>query len=414
MTGVQRDVLAVYGLSLLLVGCGQPARSEREPLIPRAGEEDFALRADSHSQDPRSRRGDDSESAGELHPAQASVQQMLAHLREGRLDLAIEFLPPRYQDDLNQLVREAAASADPEAWAAVLRTADKLLRVLQEKKPLLLSALDPADAEANSPSLTDSWDELVGILTDLRDSELTQLDKLRQFEAQQFLQTTGNSLFQRLRGTAATGGGHPLDVLQAVRVETSLTPDGRVLLLVTPPGGDVADEVEFVSLEGRWVPRSLVNSWDSMLSGWRSWLLRSAEQGDRHRELLAAVEAGVDRLSAAESVEDVQVVAVPLMVMVRQQWVRLSQPAGPGDGVSLTIQTELSDEQTDRLLAELEQLTDDPERCVYSAVSSGGRTVIAVRPVADVQRFAERLSFAVNPQVDVDMRTINVSALRDR
>jgi Fe-S-cluster formation regulator IscX/YfhJ len=101
-------------------------------------------------------------------------------------------------------------------------------------------------------------------------------------------------------------------------------------------------------------------------------------------------------------------------VMVRQQWVRLSQPAGPGDGVSLTIQTELSDEQTDRLLAELEQLTDDPERCVYSAVSSGGRTVIAVRPVADVQRFAERLSFAVNPQVDVDMRTINVSALRDR
>lgn len=399
--------LMLAGATLWLAGCGGSAPAPDNPPAevanPAASETRPANRETERPRDPLpTPRG----FAEEVHPAVAAVQTTLAAVRAGELETAYDFLPPGFQQDIDRVVRELATTVEPEVWNALVRIANKAHRVSREKKPFILASLGRPDQPDQMRALAESWDSLVAALGELLASDLADLNRLREFDSRRFLATTGNTLLQTLRGGNMGVGLDPLS-LQQISVELLSAVDGVVMLQIVPPGGSAVDQVEFVSVDGHWIPRSLANSWESTLNAWSTRISEDGRLGNSARAFLVQLEAGLDRLLAAETQEEFVAVAAPLMNQTRQSVERLMQPPGPPGGVSLTISGALDDEQVTRLLRDLEQLTDEPERCVYSSVTSGGRTVIALRPVADVQRFSERLTFAADIQVDVEARTIH-------
>lgn len=346
----------------------------------------------------------------EPHPAVTAVQSTLAAVRDGRLAEAYDFLPPGFQSDVDQIIQEAAAQVEPELWQAVARTAHKGLQVLQEKKPLILESLNQPEREASIEQLAAAWDDLVASLAELETSELADLEQLRRLNSRQWLATTGSSLFQRLRGPEGAESLNPLAAMLEPSVTEAASPDGRLMLAIAPPGHEENDLVEFVQIENRWIPRSLAEGWPVTREAWR----RRLSPGDRESQqrviaALTEIEASFDQLLAATTVEEFQTVAVPLVVKSLQAFNRWQQPAGPPDGVSLTIRGNLSDDQQTRLLADLEQLSDDAARCVYTATSSSDRMVISLRPVSDVEKLAARLPFASDVQVDPVGRSISLT-----
>jgi hypothetical protein len=343
----------------------------------------------------------------EPHPAVLAVHAMLQSLRDGRLDEAYDFLPERFQVDVDRLLQERAAEVDPELWQAVTRTAYKGLLLLREQKSLILESLNQPESAAAVEELAASWDGLVDTLAELESSDLARLESLRRMESRRFLATTGNALFRGLRGVDAVGGGTPLDALLETRVTETTWPDGRVVLAITPPGQEHANLVEFVSIDGRWIPRPMADAWRTTLDAWRIRLaLGDREAQVKARAAIAEFEASVDQMRAATTVEEFQAAAAPSLLTIYQTYKQWSQPPGPPGGVSLTVRGHFDDDEQTRILADLEPLTDDPPRSVYTATAGPDAMVISLRPVADVEAFARRLSFAVDLQIDAANRTV--------
>ncbi|HUQ68967.1 MAG TPA: hypothetical protein VM165_05565, partial [Planctomycetaceae bacterium] len=307
-------------LTLLVTAAGLLAGCARSGPNPAAKTADPASVPEAHDHATSSRRGAAGEripvlSDIEPHPAVAAVQGMLAAVRDGRLAVAYDFLPPGYQSDVDQIIQEAAAQVEPELWQAVARTAHKGLQVLREKKPLILESLSQPERQASIEQLAAAWDGLVSTVTELETGLLADLEQPRRWNSRLFLETTGSSLFRRLRGPEGSESLNPLAAMLEPHVTEEASPDGRLILRIRPPGQDEDDHVEFVQIENRWIPRSLADGWPEMREAWRRRLSPGhRESQQRVIAALAEIEASFDQMLAATSVEEFQTAAVPLGV----------------------------------------------------------------------------------------------------
>jgi hypothetical protein len=342
----------------------------------------------------------------ELHPAVIGVNQAVQALREGQLGVAYDFLPRQFQTDLDQIVQQGATTVDPALWEVVRRVGGKLRRVLDEKQPLIAQSWPPPEGDADRPGLSaETLAALSETLSVLPWDKWSDLAWWRKFDSRHLLETTGNDLWRKLHGPDGPGRDLALPTPDAVQV---MSTDTRVFLLIARPGQDAADHVEFVDVDARWIPRALADGWPETMNGLRKRIsLIDAAMQQRAIATLTEIEARLDQMLAAEDVAQFQAAAVPLVLAAIQTYQWWQQPPGPADGVSITIRGATSDEQQTLILADLEQLSDDPERCVYSAASSGDGMVISLRPVSDVERFAARLPFAAELKFDVGARTVS-------
>lgn len=315
--------------------------------------------------------------------AEATFQQTLIAFQEGRLDAAYDFLPLTYQTDLEKLVHEFAEKMDAELWSNSFATLSKVGTLLKTKKALILG-LDQVKKSAIAPSITPHWDTIVAGVQSVANCEISTVEGLKQADLRKLLSAVSQSL-----------SGVPLPKFGDVKVHTiSSDGDAAVLTYEESKNGE-SHQVEFVKVEGKWLPKSIVQAWQTGIADARA---RLAEMPGR----IAAVKPGMlqqfeivngmlDQLQQAKTADEFSGAAGPLMFAlvfsVRQaEQAVMDAAANPhrGPPVHLVINRELTDDQLTKLKQAVLTFLDDP-KINFEMIANDGKTRCRFTSIPDAE-----------------------------
>ena len=242
-------------------------------------------------------------------PDQA-VMTVVNGLGENQPEVIWQALPASYQDDVSGLVREFAGQMQGSLWDQTFGTLNTLTRVLDEKRQFVLEHPMVAEQLSKSPNAEVTYDAVVALLKTLLSSDIASLQRLSDFDGERFLATTGSEVMARMGDLAALSpdSKETLDEISSLRVTLSRTEGERAWVLIEKPD-EKTEEVEFVVVEGKWVPAGMAEGWDSGIAGAREQLSQAAldpAQTVQAGAMLAMVDGSLAGLLAAQTSEEFQ------------------------------------------------------------------------------------------------------------
>ncbi|MGQ0635404.1 MAG: hypothetical protein ACT4QC_12390 [Planctomycetaceae bacterium] len=355
--------------------------------------------------------------------ADRAVLAVIAGLRDKHPEALWDFLPPRQQRDVSELVHEFARRMDDELWSQTIQTLRKLADALGAQ----LKRLPPDSAAPD-------WEGLASLLRTLVESDLADLRRLQRADVRQLLATTGGRLFGQLEFFSVLAYDDPfaarLDELSQLQITLqSTTGDSAVVRIDSPQQGPQA--TEFVRVDGHWIPQALSDGWIEAMGLARAWLsLLSPETlapaKARWLALLKTLDAAVNRLSAEKdpaqfesSLAAVRFAFAPLAGMLNgalpdatiEEPLDPDEPPAAVDIATLVVEGRFDDsrlaELDDRLQAVL------PDRPFFEQTSSDDLASFKIGPIPDVAAFARQLDFLEVVSVNIAQRTI-AARLREK
>lgn len=348
----------------------------------------------------------------------AAVMAALEGVKSGRLQQSYDFFPASYQKDVDALVNQFAGKMDPEIWQQSFAVLNKAVQVLKTKKELILEGPMFAGPNAGPQGeiARQNWDGAVTFLETLVGSDLADLEKLKALESRMFLEQTGNKLLTQALSLGAAAGQNPLETLKDVSV-TVVSRDGdKAVVKMVSPQEPEAQEVEFVKVEGKWLPQSLVDGWKDQIDQARAQIdqIKPEELAAAKPQALGqlkSVDATLDKLLAAKTADEITAAATPLIfqAMMMGQMFNTQAPASSPQPVTIRVVGELSDSQASELAEKLRDLSDDPLNAETTVLPpENGHTMIELSGVKGVSAFADRLEFASVKAIDPSQRVIEI------
>ncbi len=259
--------------------------------------------------------------------ADAAFHNLTSAIESNDLHGAWHFLPESYQADANGILHEFAEKMDAQLWNAGTGTFQKVEEVLRTKKNLILQneilAQMPGKAE-----LEENYDHLVNILGILKSSDLMDLDKLKTADLGRILSTTGNSLMNEaakmeVEGSMEIPGLSDVKDAQSEMANMKaelISEEGDEAVVRITGDGDHDAEVEFVRVEGKWIPKDLAEEWPEMIREFREGLQEIGQipPGEKQQIMMGInmVNGVLDQMLAAETPEDMQNVLAGVMGMM--------------------------------------------------------------------------------------------------
>ncbi len=240
----------------------------------------------------------------------AAVKTVVSELKKNRPQVLWQALPGSYQADISGLVQEFANQMQDSLWDHTLATFSKVVRVLVEKKQFLLDYPMVRVQLSKSPNEEAVYDEVVALLDTLISSDLSSLDRLRSFDGDRFLSTTGSQIMAQISYLEALAPeeAETLNKLRTMSVTLIQSKGDRAWLLVETPDEE-PQEVEFILVEGKWVLAAMAEAWDTMINLAREHLNLVAVDPQQTAQLslvLAMLDGGLEVLLAAETSEQFQ------------------------------------------------------------------------------------------------------------
>jgi hypothetical protein len=207
--------------------------------------------------------------------ADAALKVILQGLHENHPDILWDSLPASYQRDVNELVHLFANRLHPEAWRWFLQIADKgagrmrLLATIPEERN---DFADGGEAAEDLNAFVLCADELAR----LSQCGPAGLEQLKSADTGMILRNEGRRLMSRFRNFLKLFGAGvfsaPFDDPGNVRIGLKKSDaDGAIVEFETPGWGD--GEIDFVRVEGKWVPRALADHWQTAIARVRNALL---------------------------------------------------------------------------------------------------------------------------------------------
>lgn len=346
----------------------------------------------------------------------AAVLAALEGVKTGQLQQSYDFFPPSYHKDVDGLVNQFAGKMDPEIWQQTFAVLKKGVEVLKSKKDLILAS--PMFANPNAAAQTElarqNWDGAVGLLDTLVNSELADLDKLKALESRMFLQGTGNQLLTQALAIGTAAGQNPLDQLKKVSV-TVVSRDGDQAVVKLTSEDQPPQEVDFVKIEGKWLPKSMVDDWKNQIEQFKARIgeIKAEDLTAAKPAALAQLkmlDGTLDQILAAKTADEVTAAALPLILQAGGLSAMLNSPA-PGSSAPVTIRVvgELSESQASELAGKLRDLADDSLNAETTVLPpEGGHTLIELSGVKNLSNFAKKLEFADVKAVDNNERVIEI------
>lgn len=315
--------------------------------------------------------------------AEATFQQTLIAFQDGRLDAAFELLPGSYQTDVQNLVRLFAEKMDTDLWSQVFQLANKTSNVLKAKKELFFSH-NGLKRMPQMEAIKPHWDTIVSGLREIATSDVADLLKLKQADLKQLL-VSGNRLF----------GSLPLPKFGDVQVTTVKTDGDSATLSYKESGQSPAKEVEFVRIEGKWLPKSIAESWSSSIAAARNRLSELPQriagwkpEAMKHMETISGM---LDQVNAAKNSDEFNAALAPLgftvafAAQMAQQALQDSESSSRKEhAVSCIINRELKESELTSLKKHvLAALGDAASRTDYELIPNDGKTRCRFTPIAD-------------------------------
>ena len=242
-------------------------------------------------------------------PDQA-VMAVVDGLGENQPQVIWQALPASYQNDVSGLVREFAGQMQDSLWDQIFGALTKLTRVLDEKRQFVLEHPRVVQQLSKSPNAEATYDAVVALLKTILSSDISSLQRLSDFDGERFLATTGSQVMAQLGDLAALApdSKETLDEISSLSVTLSRTEGERAWVLIEKPD-EKTEEVEFVLVEGKWVPAAMAEGWDSGIADAREQLSQvvvDPAQTAQAEIVLAVVDGALEGLLVAQTSEEFQ------------------------------------------------------------------------------------------------------------
>lgn len=346
--------------------------------------------------------------------ADAAVRAVIDGLRKDHPEALWDFLPASYQQDLNDLGHDFARRMDPEVWSSAIKVVRKVASVFSSKKEFL-APLAPA---------TD-WGQLATLLRTLADSELGDLERLKTADGRAMLATSGAAAMKQWDLLTQFAGGLGELNLGELQVTLESSTGDTAVVVVDIPGIEPQPS-EFVKVEGKWIPRTLAESWVEKIGEARARMILLSPDNlagfkPRTMTLLASLDMVLDKLASSRNAGEFQEalaglrVFQPLLAELKGAVPDSeAQDEAPADRaaprtdqiVTLIIRGNLSDSAQDELTDRLRLLLAPADKALIELVGFEELTSYKLGPVDDVEALAKGLGFLEIVSVDPKTRTI--------
>lgn len=337
-------------------------------------------------------------------PPVAAVRAVLDEVETGRLEAFADFLPDSYQQDITALVRLIGEKTPDDAWTRWQSIAEKGTQLLRNK-PQLGAIL------VGGPSVPENDEfhaRLSTALDLLADDAAWDRTRWQTFELRPFLKDAGSALY--LAWQALSPPNSSLLTQTKVRL---LKLEGDVAELeFRTPVDPAARTVEFAHVEGKWIPKSLAEGWQTTVRAARSQLEQMEETrflriAEKLEQILMPVESTLDQMLRSSRPEELQLGGWQIQSLLLQG-LRDLQGAGPPPRVEIRVAAELSEAELTKLLEQLVEASDQPDAAEYVTFPIGTGTVIQLSPVRDLEEFVARLTFVTVKSQDAAKRSVEI------
>ena len=343
--------------------------------------------------------------------AESTFQQTLIAFQEGRLETVFDFLPPSYQADVNTLVRDFAGKMDAEIWSSSFNLVAKVAHLLKSKKTLILS-LDGIKRNPQIESIKPYWDAIATGMHELASGDMSDLSKLKQAKAHDLLASASN-VFRRM----------PLPAFSDLQVMTVRSDSTTATLSYRETKDADPKQVEFVLIEGKWIPKSIASGWSSSVVDSKALLDELPRQISALKpeaiKQIDAISGMIDQLQSAKTSDEFDAAVAPLRFtiafgaqMVQQSMRDAATTPRNGNAIHCIINRELNDNQLTSLKNEvMATLNASAADADYELISNNGKTRCRFIPVSDINALTALVAKhfdAADVRLDLENRTIYV------
>lgn len=358
--------------------------------------------------------------------AAATVTAFAKAVRDGKVEAAYDLLPTSYQKDIDGVVHDFATRMDSEVWETGFNTLGKAAEVLNTKKELLLSMVPQQQGrEADVEKLKTNWDALAGGLAQLAASDLSRIQKLESTPARELLRQGIGPLLKTLATIATVrtqDGATSFADLDQVKAEIVTSTESTASVKITSPHKPEPETVDFAKVDGKWIPKSMADDWATNMEKVREQVQdldvdTLALNKPQILKVFKTVDGVLEQMKTAETAEEIQGASFALlpvammMANMQNQMGVANTKSKPANHVTIIVTQELSEGDQSKLNDFLKPLVDDTEALSTTSSLTNGKTVVMVKPVANVAEFAEKLTIAKEVEIDEQTRIINVGRI---
>lgn len=274
-------------------------------------------------------------------PDQA-IEAMSRGLADGRPEVLWHSLPESYQSDVTSLIHESAGEMDAELWNSTFRVLRKVTRLLGEKRQFILDHPMVAGQVKDGAEAERDWEAVVELFDVLVNSELSDLDELRELDVEEFLAGTCARFMKQIQRaselSATDGYGESMAKLRATKAKVIDSSGDATTVEITRPGVPATQE-KWVRVEGKWLPARVVDTWSREIADARTRLAEFAGKDSENKQMvlmqLAMAEGAVDTLLAASTADQFNAGLASVLGMVMSA--AMSQAGNSAPEVSMSM-----------------------------------------------------------------------------
>ena len=170
--------------------------------------------------------------------------------------------------------------------------------------------------------------------------------------------------------------------------------------------------VEFLQVDGKWIPKSLADGWATTVRAARTHFEQLDEAqltkfADQLERVLTPMDSTLSQLLRSSRSEELQLGVWQMQSLLLQGYRNL-QGTGPPPRVELRLTQEISDEELTDLLQQLVRICDQPDAAEYVTLPTGKGTLIQLSPVRNFDEFVSRLTFVTVQSQDAGKRSVEI------
>ncbi len=247
-------------------------------------------------------------------PEQA-VKRVFSSLAEGDHVVIWQALPASYQKDIESLISDAVDKVDPEVFAKAVNVVRKTAKLLKDKREFILNG-ELAPQKLDKETLSEGYDAIANVLEILVNSELGNRDQLKKVNVEAFLSNTspklnsqflallklldllypGNDNLKKFHDAMEAHKNTKIIVVKADATEATLR-------IERPAADKVSEEQVFIKVEGKWLPKFMVDWWAKGMEDAKTGLSQAGPlmSDDFKQQLLQMLDMAEEHLDKLEN-----------------------------------------------------------------------------------------------------------------
>ena len=243
-----------------------------------------------------------------------TVKAVAENLAEGRPEVLWMALPPSYQQDITDITHAFANKMDPELYNKTFSLLNKAVVVLTDKKDIIQgSSMIKTVEEDDLDTVEEGWDTAMALLGTLLTSDISDLEKMKTFNYEDFFKGTATALMEQAAAMSAEDPEDPYakefqSKFEAMTVELLNTEGDHATLVISAPDEE-PEQVEMTRVEGRWIPTDMADDWAEEVAEAKQKIEEItpeslAETKMQAMMMLAMAESFVDQVGQVNSSEE--------------------------------------------------------------------------------------------------------------